>query len=68
MPYSDGKTPIAGDHVRHNRTLKTATVTHVDLNAGNTPSHDQLRVKWDDGSVGVGLSLADAYTLMSRAS
>lgn len=68
MPYADGKTPITGDHVRHVTTLKTGTVTHVDLNAGNTPGHDQVSVRWDDGSVGVGISLADEYRLMSRAS
>jgi hypothetical protein len=68
MPYADGKTPIAGDHVRHVTTLKTGTVTRVELKAGNTPGHDQLSVKWDDGSVGVGISLADEYRLMSRAS
>ena len=69
MPYADGKTPITGDHVRHVTTLKTGNVTHVDRNAGNTPGHDQVSVKWDNGSVGVGkISLADEYRLMWRAS
>ena len=68
MPYADGKTPITGDQVQHIRTLKTGIVTHVDRNGGNTPGHDQVSVKWDDGSVGIGISLADEYRLMWRAS
>ena len=37
MPYSTGEIPEVGDHVRH-RLGQTGKVTHVDLDAPNTPS------------------------------
>jgi hypothetical protein len=67
MPYADGMVPMVGDHVRYDRTSQLGTITHVDLNPGNTPGHDQVSVEWDDGSVGISVSLAEEYSLVSRA-
>ena len=66
MPYESGEIPMPGDHVR-NKWGKPTTVTQVDLDPGNTPGFDQVSVQWDDGSVGVSISLAVEYTLISRA-
>ena len=65
MPYPDGSTPEVGDRVKH-QAGKTGTVLHVQLNFPSTPGHDAVGVKFDDGS-SVGVSLADEYTLLSKA-
>jgi len=64
VPYDDGNTPIVGDRVRHTSGT-TGTVYSVQLNAGNTPGHDQVAVKWDKGSSA--MHIADECTLISRA-
>ena len=66
MPYSDGNKPQVGDRVRHFKG-DLGCVTQVQLNAANVPGEDIIAVKWDDGSVGVGMSLAREYVLLSRA-
>lgn len=60
MPYLSGETPKERDRVR-NRSGKSGTVTHVELNNPSTPGHDVISVKFDDGSA-VAVSLADEYT------
>jgi hypothetical protein len=67
IPYADGNFPAVGDCVIYVRASKLGVVTHLDLNPGNTPDHDQVSVEWDDGSVGASVSLAKEYTLVSRA-
>ena len=67
MPYENGETPMLGDSVRDKRG-RTATVTNVALDQGHLQGEDQVSVKWDDGGVGVGISLAREYTLISRQS
>jgi hypothetical protein len=42
-------------------------VTHVQLNYPINPGHDNIGFKPDDGSIGVGNSLAVEYILISRA-
>ena len=66
MAYSDGNTPELGDRVRHLASGKIGRVTNVQLSAGNTPGHDQISVESEDGSVGVGVALADEYELVER--
>ncbi len=66
MAYSDGNTPELGDRVRHLASGKMGRVTNVQLSAGNSPGHDQISVEPDDGSVGVGVALADEYELVER--
>jgi hypothetical protein len=66
MSYSDGNTPVVGDKVERQRDRKVGTVTHVQLNAPNTPGHDIVSFKPDDGSIGVSTSLAAEYALVSR--
>lgn len=66
MPYASGETPMVGDDVQ-DKWGKQGTVTHVDLDPGNTPGNAQVSLEWDDGSVGVSISLAVQYTLVSRA-
>jgi hypothetical protein len=65
MSYADGNTPVMGDRVRRQQDGKVGTVTHVQLNA--PPGHDNIGFQTDDGSIGVGNSLADEYRLLSRA-
>ena len=67
MYYANKEIPAMGDHVRNVRTGKLGTVYHVDLGPGNTPGHAQVSVNWDDGSVGVGMALAEEYELIARA-
>lgn len=67
MSYSDGNTPAVGDKVRRQKDSKVGTVTHVQLNYPTTPGHDNIGFKPDDGSIGVGNSLAVEYILISRA-
>jgi hypothetical protein len=65
MPYTDGCTPTVGDRVKH-QGGKTGTVTYVQLNYPSFSGRDAVSVKFDDGS-SVAISLADEYTLVSRA-
>lgn len=67
MSYADGNTPAIGDRVRRQQDGKVGTVTHVQLNAPNTPGHDAIGFQPHDGSIGVGMSLADEYALVARA-
>jgi hypothetical protein len=68
MPYRDGSTqPLEGDRVSRNG--KPGTVVAVEPNPGNMPEgHELVHVEWDDGSVGVGISLAVEYDFISRKS
>ena len=66
MSYSDGNTPAMGDKVKRQKDGKVGTVTHVQLNYPTTPGHDNIGFKPDDGSIGVGNSLAVEHILISR--
>lgn len=66
MAYSDGNTPELGDRVKHLASGKIWRVTSVQLGAGNTVDDDQISVESDDGSVGVGVAVADEYELVER--
>ena len=66
MAYSDGNTPELGDRVRNLASGKIGRVRNVQLDAGNTPGHDQISVEPDDGSAGASVALADEYELVER--
>jgi hypothetical protein len=64
MSYADGNTPVMGDRVKRQQDGKVGTVTHVQL---DSLGHDNIGFQPHDGSIGVGNSLADEYTLVARA-
>jgi hypothetical protein len=65
MPYASGEIPMEGDRVR-SLNGRIGKITHVQLDPGNTPGEIQVGVEWEDGGVGIGVSLAREYTLISR--
>jgi hypothetical protein len=65
MPYASGEIPMVGDRVQHLRG-QVGTITHVQLEPGNTPGEIQVGVAWEEGGGGIGASLAREYTLISR--
>jgi hypothetical protein len=54
--------------VKHENSGRTGLITWVQLNYPSTPGHDAVSVKFDDGGVGVGLAMADEYSLVERGS
>lgn len=66
MPYASGEKPMVGDRVQHNPTGKIGCVTEAAYEQAQWKGDDQVSVKWDDGSVGVGVSPTGLYTLLSR--
>jgi hypothetical protein len=66
MSYIGGEEPRKGDHVKHEKSRRTGVITWVQLNYPSTPGHDAVSVKLDDGGVGVGLAMADEYSLVER--
>jgi len=59
MPYASGETPKSGDRISDKRG-RVGTVTGV---------HDFgiFTIKWEDGAVGINYTVADRFTLISRA-
>ena len=58
--------PKVGDHVK-TADGRTGVITHVQLNYPSMPGHDAVSVKWDDGGVGIGVTVAAGHYLVSRA-
>jgi hypothetical protein len=68
MSYSSGETPAKADKVQRIADGRTGRVADVQLRAGNMQGHDVVNIgKFDDGGVGVSMSLADEYRLVSRS-
>lgn len=65
MPYASGEEPKVGDHVK-TAAGHTGVITHVQLDYPSMPGHNAVSVKWDDGGVGVGISVAAEYYLVRR--
>jgi len=60
MPYASGETPKAGDRISDKRG-RVGTVTGVH-------EFGIFTIKWDDGVAGINYTVADRFTLISRAS
>jgi hypothetical protein len=66
MPYASGEIPELGDHVKHMKNGRTGTITHVQLNTASLGGRDQVSIKWDDGGIGIAVSVADEYQFLNR--
>ncbi len=66
MPYASGEKPMVGDRVRDNPSGKIGRVTNAAYEQAQWNGDDQVSVEWEDGGVGVGMSPAGRYTLLSR--
>lgn len=59
MPYASGETPKDGDRISDKRG-RVGTVTGVH-------NFGIFTVRWDDGATAINYTLADRFTLISRA-
>ena len=59
MPYANGKTPVVGDRIADKRN-RVGTVTRVS-------DFGIFTVSWDDGVVAINYTVAERFTLISRA-
>jgi hypothetical protein len=59
MTYASGETPMVGDRVS-NKMGRIGIVMAV-------PDHGILTVKWHGGAVGINYTVAERFTLISRA-
>lgn len=66
MPYGTGEKPMVGDRVRDNRSGAIGRVTDAQYGQAQWNGDDQVSVEWEGGGVGVGMSPAGRYTLLSR--
>lgn len=59
MTYASGETPMVGDRVSNNKG-RIGIVTRVS-------DFGIFTVKWDDGIAGINYTVAERFTLISRA-